>query len=58
MKGLKEQDWDLFQAYAIRDAEICADNALRMIRLSLRTHCHPTDLDSFDSYPRGPHNDS
>ena len=33
MKGLMEQDWDLFQAYAIRDAEICADYALRMIRL-------------------------
>ena len=27
------KDWDLFYKYAIRDAEIVADYALRMIRL-------------------------
>lgn len=33
MKAFMARDWDLFRAYAIRDAEICAEYALRMIRL-------------------------
>jgi len=33
MKGLMAKDWDLFYKYAIRDAEIVTDYALRMIRL-------------------------
>ena len=33
MKTLMKKDWDLFEAYAIRDADICAEYALRMIRL-------------------------
>jgi hypothetical protein len=33
MKGLMVKDWDLFYKYAVRDAEIVTDYALRMIRL-------------------------
>ena len=33
MKTLMEKNWSLFETYAIRDAEICAEYALRMIRL-------------------------
>jgi DNA polymerase type B, organellar and viral len=33
MKSLMESDWDTFEKYAIRDAEICTQYTLKMIRL-------------------------